>query len=301
MSEGRIFSGEIPTLALLGATYLVWAVGTIWIAPFSMVGAIALAGLAAGLQSSLSHEVLHGHPLRNPWLNGALVFPALALFIPYMRFRDTHLAHHDDARLTDPYDDPETNFMDPQVWAKLSAPLRVILRFNNTLLGRMLIGPLISQVMFMYGDGRAVLRGDGRVLAGWALHVPAVLLVVWWAVQVGQMPGWAYLVAAYLALSLLKIRTFLEHRAHKDAPARTVLIEDRGPLALLFLNNNLHIVHHTHPGAPWHRLPAMYYADPEKYRALNDGYVYRSYGEVFGRYFLRAKDPVPHPLWKNHP
>jgi len=41
----------------------------------------------------------------------------------------------------------------------------------------------------------------------------------------------------------------------------------------------------------------LYRADKEYYQTLNDGYVFRSYGEVFRRYFLRAKDPVPHPLW----
>ena len=40
------------------------------------------------------------------WLNEALVFPALSLAIPYQRFRDSHLAHHNDEILTDPYDDP---------------------------------------------------------------------------------------------------------------------------------------------------------------------------------------------------
>ena len=62
------------------------------------------------------------------------------------------------------------------------------------------------------------------------------------------MPVWAYLLAAYLGWSLLKIRTYLEHRAHEAARARTVVIESRGPLALLFLNNNFHVVHHMHPG-----------------------------------------------------
>ena len=28
-----------------------------------------------------------------------------------------HLAHHRDAMLTDPYDDPESNYLDPAVWA----------------------------------------------------------------------------------------------------------------------------------------------------------------------------------------
>jgi len=293
----RSLRTEGPTLLVLAGAYALWAVATVWVAPLWL--AIVLAGVAAALHSSLTHEVLHGHPTRNPWINGALVFPALSLFIPYMRFRDTHLAHHDDERLTDPYDDPETNFMDPAVWARLSLPCRALMRVNNTLAGRMVLGPLIGQVLFMRCDFRAILRGDRRVLAGWLLHVPAVAVVVWWAVAVGQMPWWAYLLQAWLALGLLKIRTFLEHRAHEDAPCRTVVIESRGPLAFLFLNNNFHIVHHSHPGVQWWQMPRLYFADRDGYLAANGGYVYRSYAEVFRRYFLRAKDPVPHPLWSD--
>jgi fatty acid desaturase len=77
-----------------------------------------------------------------------------------------------------------------------------------------------------------------------------------------------------------------------------VVIEDRGPLAFLFLNNNLHVVHHMHPRVAWYRLPALYRARADHYLARNDGYRYASYAEVFRRHFLRAKDPVPHPLWK---
>ena len=82
------------------------------------------------------------------------------------------------------------------------------------------------------------------------------------------------------------------------ARARTVIIEDRGLLAFLFLNNNLHVVHHVNPGVPWYRLPALYRAGKERYLEMNDGYVYRSYGEVFRRYLFKAKDPVPHPIWR---
>ncbi len=35
-----------------------------------------------------------------------------------------HMAHHRDAILTDPYDDPESNYLDPAVWARLPRPLR---------------------------------------------------------------------------------------------------------------------------------------------------------------------------------
>ena len=49
---------------------------------------------------------------------------------------------------------------------------------------------------------------------------------------------------------------------------------------------------------PWYRLPRLYFANRERYLARNDGYMYRSYAEVFRRYLFRAKDPVPHPLWR---
>jgi fatty acid desaturase len=77
--------------------------------------AALLLTLALNRFSSLSHEVLHGHPFRTRAWNEALVFPALGLFIPYGRFRETHLAHHHDPVLTDPYDDPESHFVDPAV------------------------------------------------------------------------------------------------------------------------------------------------------------------------------------------
>jgi fatty acid desaturase len=112
------------------------------------------------------------------------------------------------------------------------------------------------------------------------------------------LPLWAFFLATYAALSVLKIRTFLEHRAHDRARARTVIIEDRGPLALMFLNNNLHVVHHMHPRVAWYKLPALYRRHRDHYRRRNEAYIYRSYGEIFRAYFLRAKDPVPHPVWR---
>jgi len=289
---------EWPTFGLLAGCYLGWALATTWIASLSLWLAIPLTGVLAALHSSLQHEALHGHPFRSKALNAALVFPALTLFIPYLRFRDTHLDHHRDPLLTDPYDDPETNYMDPAVWQTLPHWHRAVLGFNNTLLGRMLIGTAISQVTFMAGDWRAIRAGDARVLRGWLWHVPAVALVILWLGQVAMMPVWAYLIAAYIGLSLLKIRTFLEHRAHPEVPNRTVIIEDRGPLALLFLNNNLHAVHHERPGVAWYRLPQVYAANRAAFVERNGAYVYRSYAQVFRQYLFRAKDPVAHPFWR---
>jgi len=288
---------EWPTLLLLIAVYGLWASATTWVAGLSLPLAIALTGLAIAQFSSLQHEVLHGHPFRWRPLNEALVFPALTVVVPYLRFRDMHLAHHHDPSLTDPYDDPETNYLDPAVWHRLPAALRLMLRANNTLAGRVVLGPAISTALLMGQDLRAILRGDAGVLSAWVWHGLGLVPVVVWLLTVGQMPVWAYLVAVYFGLSLLKIRTFLEHRAHEAFRARTVVIEDRGPLALLFLNNNFHVVHHMHPQVPWYRLPALYRANREHYLRRNEGYVYRSYAQIIGQFLFRAKDPVPHPIW----
>lgn len=287
---------EWPTVALIAGSYLAWALAVFWLPLVWLPLAITVAVMAITLQSSLQHEVLHGHPFPgHRRLGEALVYPSLNLCIPYARFRDTHLAHHFDSTLTDPYDDPESNYMDPRVWRGLPVALKAVLRLNNTLLGRILIGPAISQVTFMAGDMRSILQGDLVVLRAWIGNGLAAAVILW-LVAVSPMPVWAYLLAAYLALGILKIRTFLEHQAHELVRGRTVVVEDRGVLAFLFLNNNFHIVHHMHPKLPWYRLPELYFANRQKYLTRNAGYRYASYAEIFRAFLVRAKDPVPHPL-----
>lgn len=298
MSEprGSATAPEWGTFALIVACYGIWGIAVFLIAAWSLWLAMPFVVLTGVLHSSLTHEVLHGHPFRSKTLNEALMALPLTLAIPYTRFRDLHLAHHQDANLTDPYDDPESNYLDPSIWADMPPLRRHLLAANNTLLGRIVLGPALGQVCFMKDDWRLARQGDRAVLWGWALHLPGVVVVIW-LVALSAMPVWAYVLATYLALGVLKIRTFLEHQAHEKTRGRTVIIEDRGLLAFLFLNNNLHVVHHMHPKAAWYQLPALYRAGKTRYQRINDGYVFRSYGEVFSRYFLKAKDPVEHPLW----
>lgn len=287
---------EWITLGLLGSTYAVWILGTTTAYTLSPGLGVILTALAIAQFASLQHEALHGHPFRLRWLNEAAVFPALLLTVPYGRFRDTHLAHHHDPILTDPYDDPESNYCDPAVWAALPWGAQALMRLNNTLLGRITLGPVLGNLLWLRSEAALIAAGNRPVIRDWLLHGLGLALVIWW-VSVAPMTGWAYLAAAYLGHALLKIRTFLEHRAHEAARARTVIIEDRGPLALLFLNNNLHVVHHMHPNVPWYDLPALYRAHKDHYQRRNDGYVYRSYAEIFRKHLIRAKDPVPHPHW----
>ncbi len=252
-------SPEWVTFGLIVGCYLAWLGTLFWLAGVSLWLAIPVMGLIAALHSSLTHEALHGHPFRQKWLNEALMALPLTLFIPFNRFRDLHLAHHCDANLTDPYDDPETNYLDPQVWAGLGMWQKRLYLLNNTLLGRMVLGPAIGQLAFMRDEWRGARRGDRDILLAWALHLPGVAAVLW-IISLSPMPIWAFVLSAYIGLGLVKIRTFLEHRAHEKSRARTVIVEDRGLLAFLFLNNNLHVVHHMNPAAPWYRLPALYRA-----------------------------------------
>lgn len=285
---------EWPTIALLLGCYLGWSLA-VFALPVSL--GVPLAAVAISLQASLQHEVIHGHPTRMRALDEALVWPALGVLIPYSRFRDTHLAHHQDSCLTDPYEDPESKYLANDVWAGLHDWQQRLLLANNTLLGRVILGPLIGQIAFMRTDWALFQGGDRHLARDWMWHcvsVACVLVVVAWA----GMPIWAYLLAAYFGQGIIKIRTFLEHQAHDRASNRTVIVEDRGPLAFLFLNNNLHAVHHRHPNVPWYQLPQVFARNKQRYLRCNGGYAYESYAEVIRAYLLRRKDPVAHPLWQ---
>ncbi len=296
MKGKRIQRVEVGTLLLLAGCYLTFAGATVLLPQVSTVLAFLMTTLAIAFHSSLQHEALHGHPTRNAAFNEVLVILPVGLLIPYRRFRDLHMAHHHDEILTDPYDDPESNFLDPQMWQRMAWWKKAALTWNNTLLGRIVLGPAISEMSIVRQDFRAAVGGDGAVIRAWGLHFLGLGPVLWWVLAVGTLPVWAYLLAAYFGFGLLKIRTYLEHRANANPAARTVIIEDHGPLSFLFLNNNLHAVHHANPGAPWYRLPSLYDENRETYQRQNQGYFYKNYAEVFRKHLFWAKDPVAHPL-----
>ena len=288
---------EWPTLCLFALTYTLWVSITLYAQTLGPALSILLLSPVITLHSSLQHETLHTIEPRWKFFGQLMVFPAIGLAIPYIRFRDSHLQHHNNENLTDPYDDPESGYMVKEVWTRLPRWLQIVLTFNNTLLGRLLIGPLIGQIAFMRADWRLIKAGNRAVLIGWLVHIPAVILVLSWLFTAGTMPFWAYAVAAYAGLSILKIRTFLEHRAYTLSNGRSVIIEEQCPLSFLFLNNSLHAVHHAHPQVSWYNLPAYYRTNKDKFIGENRDYRYTSYATVFRKYFFHAKEPVEHPLW----
>ncbi|MEM7525509.1 MAG: fatty acid desaturase [Pseudomonadota bacterium] len=294
------FRAEAPTWAALALCYGVYAALTLT-APHAPFG-VAYIGLAVviAFHSSLQHEMIHGHPTRWPLINEALVFAPLGLSFPYRRYRDLHLSHHQDARLTDPYDDPESWYLDPAAWARLPAPMRRLLIANNSALGRMAIGPAISILRFLLSEARLAAAGCGDVIVAWALHLIGAAMVVAWLIHAGVSPL-PYAAACYAGLSLINLRSFLEHRAEERVRGRSAIVEDSGPLALLYLNNNLHAVHHAHPELPWWALPARYRAHRDRFLEMNGGYVFPSYWAVLARHGLAPKEPPAHPLMPGAP
>jgi fatty acid desaturase len=255
---------------------------------------------AAALQSSLQHEALHGHPTRSRKINEALVFLTPHFWLPYGSYRDTHLRHHNDAHLTHPHFDPESQYLLPEEWAALPGLKRELYLVNQTLGGRMLIGPAISIIRFWSAEFNALLSGHFDGLGNWRNFAFSSVIIVTYVGAVCNMPLWQYfLLIAYPGISLALVRSYCEHQAAQDVAHRTIIVEASPFWSLLFLNNNLHVAHHARPNLAWYELPAYYRAERENLIARNNGYLMKGYGEIFRRYFVRPKEPIlyPDPRW----
>lgn len=285
---------EWPTWAVLTACYALFAIVlTLWGAAWPLIAVPA--AIAVALHSSLQHEVLHGHPTRNSLLNELLVALPLGLAIPYRRFRDLHLKHHNDERLTDPHDDPESFYLEPAAWGTFSPVARLLFTLNATFLGRLTIGPALAMFGFWRAEIRLMRAGNRAVQGAWVRHLIGiiVLLAILWAAGV---PIWQYaLFAAYPGLSLIMVRSFIEHRAAEETAHRTAVVEACLFWRLLFLNNNFHAVHHNRPSLAWYKLGALWQAERDHVLARNGGYLIPGYGAVLRRWGLRQREPVVHP------
>ena len=283
-------------MLLIGAVYLMVG-GLVYFhqsLPLWLIAPLGAYGVA--LYASLQHEILHGHPTGSRALNEALLFPTLHFWLPYGRYKETHLSHHNDQDLTDPRRDPESYYLLPEQWAALPGPKQWLYTFNNTLSGRMLIGPAVSVFRFWPPEFRAILAGDAHKAKAWSCFALSAALSIWFIVWVSGMALWQYLLfIAYPGVSLALVRSYCEHRAAENCEHRTIIVEASAFWSLLFLNNNLHVAHHSRPALAWYKLPALYRAEREQMIAGNDGYVMPGYGEIFRRYFFRPKEPIAYP------
>lgn len=271
-----------------------WSLGY-WLYPVAPWAALAGLAIVVAFHSSLQHEAIHAHPTPSTLCNELLLGLPLGLAYPYRRYRETHLQHHDDENLTDPYADPESYYWDSNEWAKLGRVYRFLLGVNQTLLGRLLLGPLFGSLRFFIADMRVIAAGNQKVGLAWAIHGVSVLIVAAIVTFGFHISFWLYALGpAYIGTSLIGMRSYCEHRWHDATGGRTIIVEG-SLLSFLFLFNNLHSVHHHYPGQPWFRLRQLYYADRTAWQALNHGYVFKGYRAILWQYLLHAKEPLLHP------
>lgn len=297
MSRLQRRSVEWPTVLLACGLYAAFGLLTWNYASLPWWVVLPLGGYLVALHGSLQHEVVHGHPTRWRWVNAAFVFPSLWLWLPFTRYRETHLAHHRDEYLTDPLEDPESAYVSAAQWARLGVLHRMVRKAMMTLAGRLLLGPIYFVALKFRELARALWTGNRRYLSHWPLHLVAVGVTLGWVIGVCGIPFWEYvLLFVYPGLSLTLLRSYAEHRAAEEVGHRTAVVES-GPLfALLFLNNNLHVLHHAQPGLPWYALPAIYRERRDQLLAANGGYLFRGYREIFRRFLLRPRGSPIHPL-----
>jgi fatty acid desaturase len=285
---------EWPTVAVALCIYASWGLVTFESARLPTFVLAALGGWIIAWHGSLQHEVIHGHP--TPWrrLNDALAIAPLSLWLPFGRYRASHLAHHATEALTDPDHDPESRYVRPGKGGA-SALERALAQAQTSLLGRLVLGPPVEVARFWLGDARALIRGEPGVRRAWALQALLLAPLLLWLHFACHMSLLRYVLCfVYPGAALSLLRSFAEHRADAD-PARRVAVVERAPvLGLLFLNNNLHAVHHAWPAAPWFRLNRLYATHREQLLAANGGLVYDGYAEVVRRFLLRPHDQIEH-------
>jgi fatty acid desaturase len=246
---------------------------------------------------SLQHEAIHSFRGVPAWLRFTLVFPPIGLWFPFALYRKSHTTHHRDIHLTVPGVDTESYYVLKTDWQRMGSFMRAVLIFNQTLAGRLLIGPALRLWSLLSKESKRAAQGDYSHLPHWAVHVLAVALLFWFISGVCHFPWWQYcLLIAYPGMSLGLLRAFYEHRAAEDSQQRTAAVESNVVFGLLYLYNNLHVVHHLKPTMPWYDIPRYYRENRESLLELNGQYVYRGYG-VFVRHFLLTPvfSPV-HPL-----
>ncbi|MDQ0396156.1 fatty acid desaturase [Labrys monachus] len=288
---------EWPTVALAGTIYGFWGVLTYFHTLFPLWLWIPLGAWTVAWHASLQHEIIHGHPTASRAVNRLVGCWPLLLWLPYESYRISHLVHHRDERLTDPLDDPESHYWTQEQWDRLGLLHALAVRANATFLGRITIGPARSIYCFVQREARLVWQGNAmhrRIWAGHALQLAVVL--AWLVFACGLNPLLYFVAIVYPGTALMLVRSYAEHRAESEVDERTAIVENAPVLGLLFLYNNLHVVHHEQPTMPWYQIPAWYRAHRARLVRDNGGLVYDGYLDVARRYFLTAHDTLIHPL-----
>jgi fatty acid desaturase len=285
-----------PTLIVGCAIALSFVGLTLFHRSLPTVFVIVALGVVSAWHGSLQHELLHGLAVRNRSLSTALGWPTINLWLPYTHYRQTHLQHHRDEHLTDPLEDPESWYRHPDEWSRMHAPFRALLWCNRTLAGRITVGPFLAIGGYVRSEARSLSRGSQLAVKRWLKHLASAALTIVWLRLVCELPLWEYLLGAvYLGAALTLVRSYSEHRWLPDGKTRSAMVVSRGPLSLLYLNNNLHLAHHLRPDVRWYHLPRVARELHCEEVAKTGAGTYRGYRDVLRQQLFRPLCQPVHP------
>jgi len=251
------------------------------------------------LHSSMSHELIHGHPTRHQNINDLLAYPPLGMMFPYRVFKTTHLQHHHDEDLTFPGIDPESFFCTREAWAKKCLLRKTVARINMTMFGRLALGPALTTFSLLRQSAGAIFGGrSGKWM--WLTHFLSISVILFVVTTHFKIPWWQYLLCAYISQSMIMLRSFFEHRPVSSIPQRIVLQETCWFFRFLYLNNNYHLVHHQYPGLPWYFIHNEYQRNKARYLEQNSHYHFNGYSDWL-RYLFRPIADPRHPFYSSSP
>lgn len=288
---------EWPTWLLLIFVYGGWLSVILYADQIGLwLSTVALI-LIVTLWQSLQHELLHGHPTRFNALNKVLGYAPFVVWYPYTLYRDRHLLHHNDEDLTVPGVDPESRYLNQRQWADASVFVRGVHWLNKTVFGRLVAGAPLFLWRTARNEFRRLRQGQKQAWLMWLTHGLVAVLMLTFIAHYSAITVWHYLVFVSVpSLALASVRSFYEHRPSPQPEQRTVLNEASWAWGLLFLNNNLHLVHHDLPKLPWYVLPELYRARREQWVARSGGFLVQGYGQLFGRHGVKVIDSPRHPF-----
>jgi fatty acid desaturase len=285
--------GEWRTLLVVVAVYgltvltvLRYEVLTPWLA-------IPMLAVLGAWHLSMQHEVLHGHPFKNQFLNDAIGGIPVTLWIPYLAFKKDHHEHH-LSDLTNPALDNESYYVSQEQWDKAGKIRRAAWTANRTILFRMFVWTIVSTITYVLLVLKRAVRNEKSDRLAVVLHVVGVAFVVY-LVSLSTMPLWQFaLGTVYGGRILNAIRPFPEHKYQSGVETRTAMIMAGRFMSLLMLNNNLHVAHHDEPGVPWYRYDNLMQRVNAVQRARDAGVLYEGgYAEIFRRFsFTPVDSPV---------
>src|SRR5262249_33713972 len=175
-------------------------------------------------------------------------------------------------------------------WDRLGPILQGILEFNNSVIGRLLIGPIISLVLFSSSELKTIAKGDLKHVPAWALHMVLIGALMYWVVSICGISFWEYLFCfAYPGMSLSLLRSYYEHKPAANQKEASAIVETSIPFQILFLNNSFHYVHHRLPNLPWYYIRGVYEKNRDEVLRENGDFVFKGYRDLFKKYALKPK------------